>query len=110
MAFVSELRAAIERMAAERQATAPKEHNEPIRPWGETLARLRGRTTPAGEEWTSAREVFDALRLPEPVRASVGRKVASCMRSHGWSPATLGPRSARRRGYKRPIIKTIGAL
>jgi hypothetical protein len=109
MAFINELRAAIERMAAER-ASAATSPDPAVRPWHETISRLRGRRSPADEELISAREVFDALRIPEPARASVARKVASCMRSHGWSPATLGPRSARRRGYKRPIIKTIGAL
>jgi hypothetical protein len=102
MAFINELRAAIERMAAERAAAAAK--NDPAtRPWYETISRLRGRPSPAGEEWITAAEVFDALRIPEPARASMARKVAASMRSCGWSAATVGPRTARRRGYKRSL-------
>ena len=100
MAFINELRAAVERMATERAAAVAK-HDPAPRSWSETISRLRGRTSPTGDEWIPAREVFDALRIAEPARASLARKVASCMRSHGWSTAKVGPRWARSRGYTR---------
>jgi hypothetical protein len=105
MGFVNELRAAIKQIAAEREAAATAPETK-ARPWYETISRLRGRPSPAGEEWITAAEVFDALRIPEPARASVARKVAASMRSCGWSAATVGPRAARRRGYKRPLSIT----
>jgi hypothetical protein len=98
MAFISMLR---ERAAKVAIVATPLQRRQPH--WHDIITRLRGRTTKAGEEWLTAREVYDALLIPEPARASVSRKVAALMRTHGWLARMVGPPHLRQRGYARML-------
>ena len=102
MAFLERLRAGVEKLKLEAQTqTKSKGQIQLAGAWHHTITRLHGRSSPSGEEWITAREVFDALGVPEPARASVARKVAALMRGEGWRCSIVGPRHLRQRGYLR---------
>jgi hypothetical protein len=58
--------------------------------------------TRGGKCWVTAREVHDALGIPESGRQSEARRVAHALAYLGWVPANVGPANARKRGYVRP--------
>jgi len=100
MSFIDQLRKGRERTQKECAKPAARGLATAL-PWHRIITRFRGRPTAAGEEWITAREVFEALAIPEPARASLARKVAGLMRSEGWRSAMVGPRNLRQRGYVR---------
>jgi hypothetical protein len=102
MSFIEQLRVGRERMQQEHTKRPARKPAAAV-PWHRTITRFRGRQTPAGEEWITAREVFDALGIPEPARASLARKVATLLRAEGWRAAMVGPRHLRQRGYVRNV-------
>lgn len=100
MAFISMLR---ERAAEAAAVAAPPKRRQPH--WHDIITRLHGRRSPNGDEWITAREVYDSLLIPEPARASVSRKVAALMRTHGWQSRMVGPPQLRQRGYTRRTVR-----
>lgn len=100
MAFISTLR---ERAAKATTVAAAPQRRQPH--WHDIITRLHGRRSPNGDEWITSREVYDALLIPEPARASVSRKVAALMRTHGWQSRMVGPPHLRQRGYMRTTVR-----
>lgn len=71
-------------------------------PWYEALTAMPVHETRGGKCWVTAREVHDALGIPEQERPSEARRVAHALAALGWRPANVGPAHGRVRGYVRP--------
>lgn len=71
------------------------------RPWYDALTAMTVHSTRTGTCWVTAREVHDALGIPEHARRTEARRVAHALTCLGWSPANVGPSHRRVRGYVR---------
>lgn len=75
------------------------------RPWYDALTAMTVHRTRSGMAWVTAHEVYDALGIPESAQRSEARRVAHALTCLGWTPANVGPSSARKRGYvRRPAL------
>lgn len=71
------------------------------RVWYDLLTAMPVHQTRSGTRWVTAREVHEALGIPEQERPSEARRVAHALAALGWRPANVGPAHRRVRGYVR---------
>ncbi len=100
MSFISRLHNLVEEIRTCPSAVRASRRPSPDR-WRSIIEQLKGRAGAAGSEWLTARDVYDALGLPLELRPGAARSVAALMKKAGWTPALVGPRHYRQRGYIR---------
>lgn len=76
------------------------------RSWYDALTAMTVHQTRSGSAWVTAQEVYDTLGIPENARRSEARRVAHALICLGWTPANVGPSSARKRGYIRRLAQS----
>ncbi len=101
VSFAAQLRAATAvTTLAKGLSYASSTGMSPGDPWTQALSKVRGHTF-ANVTKVSTRQIFQMLNIPPADKSRASRKIAEGMRALGWSPAFVGPRNMRERGYIR---------